>query len=94
MNLLLFAPGQCSMTTCRPYSEWVHSGSSFTPAMAASRLTSTSNGTIVRRSSGSTRLERRHGFRRKEISRIRESVEEHREQLLEGWNEFFPGGNP
>ena len=37
------------------------------------------------------RLERSRGFRRKEINRIRELVEEHREQLLEGWNEFFRG---
>ncbi len=31
------------------------------------------------------------GFRRKEISRIRELVEEHRQQLLESWDEFFRG---
>jgi hypothetical protein len=37
------------------------------------------------------RLERSRGFRRKEINRIRDLVEEHREQLLEGWNEFFRG---
>ena len=37
------------------------------------------------------RLERSRGFRRKEINRIRELVEEHREQLLEGWNEYFRG---
>lgn len=37
------------------------------------------------------RLERSRGFRRKEINRIRESVAEHREQLLESWNEFFRG---
>ena len=37
------------------------------------------------------RLERSRGFRRKEINRIRELIEEHREQLLEGWNEFFRG---
>jgi hypothetical protein len=30
-------------------------------------------------------------FRRKEINRIRELVEEHREELLEAWNEFFGG---
>jgi hypothetical protein len=37
------------------------------------------------------RLERSHGFRRKEINRIREIVEEHRELLLESWDEFFRG---
>ena len=37
------------------------------------------------------RLERSRGFRRKEINRIGELVEEYREQLLEGWNEFFHG---
>ena len=35
------------------------------------------------------RLARSHGFRRKEINRARKLVEEHREQLLESWNEFF-----
>ena len=37
------------------------------------------------------RLERSRGFRRKEINRIRELIEEYREQLLESWNEFFHG---
>jgi hypothetical protein len=37
------------------------------------------------------RLERSRGFRRKDINRIRELIEEHREELLEGWNEFFHG---
>jgi hypothetical protein len=37
------------------------------------------------------RLERCRGFRRKEVNRIRELIEEHRDQLLEGWNEFFGG---
>lgn len=37
------------------------------------------------------RLERSRGFRRKEINRVRELVEEYREQLGEGWNEFFRG---
>jgi hypothetical protein len=37
------------------------------------------------------RLERSRGFRRKEINRIRGLVEDHREQLLESWNEFFSG---
>jgi hypothetical protein len=37
------------------------------------------------------RLERSHGFSRKEINRVRRLVEEHRQQLLEGWNEFFRG---
>ena len=35
------------------------------------------------------RLERSRGFRGKEINRVRELVEEYREPLLEGWNEFF-----
>ncbi len=35
------------------------------------------------------RLERSHGFRRHEINRARKLVEEHREELLEIWNEFF-----
>jgi len=39
------------------------------------------------------RLERSRGFRRHEIKRIREMVDEHRERLLEGWHEFFRGGN-
>ncbi len=37
------------------------------------------------------RLERSRGFPRKEINRIRALVEEHREQLLESWNEFYHG---
>ncbi len=37
------------------------------------------------------RLERSRGFRRQEINRVRNLVEEHREQLLEGWNAFFHG---
>lgn len=35
------------------------------------------------------RLESSRGFRRVEINRIRELVEEHRKQFLESWNEFF-----
>ena len=37
------------------------------------------------------RLARSRGFIRKEISRIRRLVVEHREELLESWNEFFHG---
>jgi hypothetical protein len=37
------------------------------------------------------RLERSRGFRRKEINRIGQLIEEHQKQLLEGWNEFFGG---
>jgi hypothetical protein len=37
------------------------------------------------------RLERSRGFSRKEINRIRELIEEHRQQLLESWDEFFRG---
>jgi hypothetical protein len=37
------------------------------------------------------RLERSRGFRRKDINRVRELVEEYREHLLEAWNEFFRG---
>jgi hypothetical protein len=35
------------------------------------------------------RLERSRGFRRKEIHRVRQLVEEHRQRLLESWDEFF-----
>jgi hypothetical protein len=35
------------------------------------------------------RLERSDGFRRKEISRIRNLIEEHEPQLMESWDEFF-----
>ena len=37
------------------------------------------------------RLERSYGFRRQEINRVRGLVEQHRQQLLEGWDEFFRG---
>jgi Domain of unknown function (DUF4160) len=37
------------------------------------------------------RLERSHGFIRKEINRIRVLIEQRQEQLLESWNEFFRG---
>jgi hypothetical protein len=37
------------------------------------------------------RLERSRGFRRQEGNRLRELVEEHRERLLESWNDFFRG---
>ena len=37
------------------------------------------------------RLERSRGFRRKEINRVRELIEEHRQELLESWDEFFHG---
>lgn len=37
------------------------------------------------------RLERSHGFARKEINGIQALVEEHQERLLESWNEFFFG---
>jgi hypothetical protein len=37
------------------------------------------------------RLERSQGFSRKEINRLRDLVEDHREQLLESWHEFFRG---
>lgn len=37
------------------------------------------------------RLERSHGFRRKDINRIRALIEKHQQQLLESWNEFFRG---
>ena len=36
------------------------------------------------------RLERSHGFNRKDINRVQGLVEHH-QQLLEGWNEFFHG---
>jgi hypothetical protein len=37
------------------------------------------------------RLEHSYGFRSKDLNRLRELVEEHNEQLLESWNEFFHG---
>lgn len=37
------------------------------------------------------RLERSRGYSRKEINEIRRLVEQHREQFLEAWNEFFRG---
>ena len=37
------------------------------------------------------RLERSRGFPRKDLNRLREMIAKHREQLLEGWNEFFYG---
>jgi hypothetical protein len=37
------------------------------------------------------RLERSHGFSRKEINRVRRLVEAHQQQLLESWHEFFRG---
>jgi len=36
-------------------------------------------------------LHRRGSFSRTEINRIQKLVEEHREALLERWNEFFSG---
>jgi hypothetical protein len=36
-------------------------------------------------------LERSFGYKRNEINRIRALVEVHREELLEGWDEFFRG---
>jgi Domain of unknown function (DUF4160) len=35
------------------------------------------------------RLQSNRGFGRTEINRIQKLVEEHQEQLLIGWNEFF-----
>lgn len=35
------------------------------------------------------RLQRSRGFPRREINRVRVLIEEHREPLLESWNEFF-----
>jgi hypothetical protein len=37
------------------------------------------------------RLERSHGFSSKEINRIQRLVDQHRQQLLESWDEFFRG---
>jgi hypothetical protein len=37
------------------------------------------------------RLERSHGFSRKDLNRTRALIEEHQRQLLESWNEFFNG---
>jgi len=37
------------------------------------------------------RLEGSHGVRGKDINRIEELVEEHQQELLEAWDEFFHG---
>jgi len=37
------------------------------------------------------RLERSHGFSRKDINRLRRLVEEHLRELLENWHAFFRG---
>jgi uncharacterized protein DUF4160 len=37
------------------------------------------------------RLERSHGFARREINTILRFVEEHQQQLLGSWHEFFRG---
>jgi hypothetical protein len=37
------------------------------------------------------RLERSHGYSRKEVNRIQVLIEQHQQQLLESWNEFFRG---
>jgi hypothetical protein len=37
------------------------------------------------------RLEHSYGFRSKEIHRIHRLVEEHQQQFLESWDEFFRG---
>jgi hypothetical protein len=39
------------------------------------------------------RLEYSGGFSRAEIRRVEQLVEENRETLLRGWNEYFVGGN-
>jgi hypothetical protein len=38
---------------------------------------------------GPPRLERTVGFKRKELNRIEEIIEEHQEKLMESWDEFF-----
>jgi hypothetical protein len=35
------------------------------------------------------RLQKSRGFNRKEINRIQKRVEEHQEELLESWHDFF-----
>ncbi len=37
------------------------------------------------------RLQRSGGFRPPEIRRVAKLVEEHREQIVEAWNEYFGG---
>ncbi|MGH9902807.1 MAG: DUF4160 domain-containing protein, partial [Pyrinomonadaceae bacterium] len=37
------------------------------------------------------RLQNSGGFNRTEINRIQKSVEENRQDLLRGWNEYFNG---
>lgn len=40
------------------------------------------------------RLESSGGFAKAEIRQVQRLVEENREILLRGWNEYFFGGNP
>ena len=37
------------------------------------------------------RIQRNGGFSRSEINQIHRLVEEHRDQLLKGWNDYFNG---
>jgi hypothetical protein len=37
------------------------------------------------------RLERSHGFSRRDINQIQKLVDENRQQLMESWDEFFRG---
>ena len=37
------------------------------------------------------RLQHNRGFSRAEINHVQKLVEEHQEQLLAGWNDFFNG---
>ena len=82
-----------SMKRCRLYSEAVRSDSSSTRAMAESLPTFTSRRDECEAKFwlDPVRLERSHGFNRKDIKRVQGLVEHHHQHLLESWNEFFHG---
>jgi flagellar hook-basal body complex protein FliE len=60
-------------------------------AIVTNRLMSMWNAIETKPNSGSIRSEFKAilGFSRTEINRIQKLVEEHQEQLLAGWNDFF-----
>lgn len=37
------------------------------------------------------RLQKSGGFRRPELARVTEMIEEHRTEIIEAWNEYFDG---
>ena len=40
---------------------------------------------------GPVRLQRSGGFRRTEIARVAEMIEEHQTEIIEAWNDYFDG---